>query len=1121
MSTGGQALGGIAGGVAGFFLSGGNPTGALYGAQFGMMLGGFLDPPKTPTINGPRLTDLTLQTSTYGAVIPRVYGTYAINGNVIWLENNQYQEILTKTRSSGKGGQSKPATRIATYFATFAIGLCAGPIIGVRRIWIGPDLFYDAGSTDPDTIAASNAAAVGFRVYVGSDTQAPDARIQATMGVADTPAWRGLAYIVFDDLPLAAYGNSLMGAQVRVEVFTSGRELPIYQSTRYSLSGKKAIQSPVLIGQQMVYLATYNTTDRTFVTFTDPTSMTVHSLLSWSHGIFDEFAYFNGTVYCVAQSHWSAALGSVSSDYNTVTTLVEWNFNTYKWDKILVGNGGLMIIEGSTGTGPNASNGTRTMFTSAPGVSQTYGWLEVGVVTEDTEAAFAGGTFICGGYKAGSAVIFTTSTGSGAWSRQTTPGGITGIAGFCAFGSSILMIANNSADSTNVAYISNDGGASWSAGATMPALALPAKWGAPTYNGSEFICCAVKDTILKWTVSLDGVSWVVHSDAVVCGVNSPPYSPRAIVTWGLSSYWTVGKYLEGADSLYAVVPSTSTLQIDTIRLSEVVSAECLQSGLLTAGEIDVTELTSSVRGYVVGSVGAIRAALEPLQAAWPFDVRQHGYKVQFVARGGSSVVTIPAADLDARSGEAAPGVQITTRREMDSQLPRRVTINHVDPDREYNVCTQYAERLVTPAVNATVMDLSIVLTSTEAAGKAEVLLYLYWLERNDVTITLPATYLQLEPADVVTLVTPEGNISLRITDINYTSNALLEIKAKLANPAIYTPTAVGASPAVTGKTTIVAAGPAVYHLLDLPMISSHQTNPCFLVAMTGAQAGWRGGALMQSIDAGVSWVHVEDFDAPGATLGTASNALAAVDSRVIDAASVLSITLTQGTLSSVTQLGMFGGQNHFAYGAAGRWEIIAAQNCVLSSGQSYTLTGLLRGRFGTEWTMATHVNGDAIVLLDPIELARISVGSGTIGISYLYRGITVNRDISTDTDRAFAYQAVNLKPFAPISLTGSIDPTTADWSLSWIRRTRDGGEWRDNVDAAIGELLEAYQIDVFADGSYAVIKRTMSSNTPAVTYLSADQVADFGANQTTLYLSIYQLSATVGRGYGLTTSITR
>jgi len=420
-----------------------------------------------------------------------------------------------------------------------------------------------------------------------------------------------------------------------------------------------------------------------------------------------------------------------------------------------------------------------------------------------------------------------------------------------------------------------------------------------------------------------------------------------------------------------------------------------------------------------------------------------------------------------------------------------------------------------------VLDLPIVLTATEAAGKAEVLLYLYWLERYDVAITLPPTYNQVEPGDVVTLVTPEGNVSLRLTGIHYTSDGRLECQAKYASAAIYTPTAVGSSPAWTGPTTITPVGASVYVLLDVPMINGAQSGPSFLVAMTGALAGWGGGVLMQSTDAGSTWASLQDFGPPGSSMGTCTNSIGVVEHRMVDSASLLNVTLTQGELFSVTQMAMLGGANHFAYGADGRWEIIAAQTCSLVSGTSYVLQNLLRGRFGSEWAMGLHAVGDALILLDTTDVAAIAMDSGSIGLSYLYRGVTVDRDISTDANRAFAYQGVNLTPLAPIALTGNRDPSSNDWSLTWIRRTRDGGEWRDYVDASLGEATESYAIDVYADGTYAAVKRTITVNAPSCAYASADQISDFGANQATLYLKLFQISATVGRGYPLTTSITR
>jgi hypothetical protein len=185
------------------------------------------------------------------------------------------------------------------------------------------------------------------------------------------------------------------------------------------------------------------------------------------------------------------------------------------------------------------------------------------------------------------------------------------------------------------------------------------------------------------------------------------------------------------------------------------------------------------------------------------------------------------------------------------------------------------------------------------------------------------------------------------------------------------------------------------------------------------------------------------------------------------------------------------------------------------------LHNLLRGRFGSEWAMGLHAVGDALVLLDTADVAAIATSSGVIGLPYLYRGVTVDRDISTDANRAFAYQGVNLKPLSPIALTGNRDHSSNDWSLSWIRRTRDGGEWRDHVDASLGETAESYAIDVYADGSYATLKRTITANAPSCVYTSNDQVSDFGANQATLFLKLSQISAAVGRGYPLITSITR
>ena len=84
-----------------------------------------------------------------------------------------------------------------------------------------------------------------------------------------------------------------------------------------------------------------------------------------------------------------------------------------------------------------------------------------------------------------------------------------------------------------------------------------------------------------------------------------------------------------------------------------------------------------------------------------------------------------------------------------------------------------------------------------------------------------------------------------------------------------------------------------------------------------------------------------------------------------------------------------------------------------------------------------------------------------------------------------------------------------DLAISWVRRTRTGGDSWESIDVPLGEDEERYEIDIL-DGSTVV--RTLTATIPAVTYTAAQQTTDFGAPQPSVSLHITQLSATHGRG---------
>jgi hypothetical protein len=1079
MSTAGQVVGGLVGGVVGFF----NPAlGWQIGAQAGIMLGGLLDPPKGSTIVGPRLSDLTVQTSTYGAVIPRVYGTVPIVGNVFWLENNRIYETVVKKKSGGKGG-SKTKTKTYVNYATFAVGLCKGPIVGVKRIWIKGELFYDAGSSDPATIAASNTASTGFSVYLGTDTQMPDTRMQATLGAANTPAYRGLAYIVFNDLPLAKYGETIAGAQVKAEVVTAGNEEEYFNTAQVITD--RYWQGCAWDGAQFCAIAR-NT--HTCATSPDGVTWTEHAMPVLTTEWLDIYGH-NGLFI---------ALGSYSGVCSSSNGLV-WKTQAVapvSRTRAVAYGQGKYIIATENGHFFQSLDGKVWAAFVNPAEGVGYG----GGYHQFTGIAFNGVVWVAIGDVDGKGWrFFTSETGDPyTWEDTYAPG--SDALRVCSMGARFCVTS-----SWDVTYTSDDG-YNWAAhtGSSLGTYG----GNCLTTDGRVFLSIAGS----RQSISPDGVAWTNKE------MPGPPSNTWNGLSWNGAVFAAVRNYT-GVGIVRAATIQPYRISSENVELGHIVESECLASGILTSGDIDVTALTAEVRGYTVASQGSIRGALSPLQAAWPFDVLQSGYGLRFVPRGSSSIMTIPTADMDARGDGTSPGVQVTISREMDTQLPRRMIIKHVDYDREFDVGEQYAERLNTDAVNEETQELAIVMTSAEAAGKAEVLLYVRWLERFDISFNLPPTYNNLEPADVVTLETPEGNALVRLTAINYTSDGRLECKGKFASQAVYTPAALGVSPVVTGPTTIASAGASDYVLLDVPYLHTAQADPSFLAAMYGVSAGWPGGVLIRTDDAGTTWNDLQAFDPPGSDVGVATNTISTVDSRVWDKASSLSVTMLNGSLSSTTELAVLNGENYFAYGDEGRWEIIGVQNCVLVSGKSYTLYDMLRGRAGTEWAMSTHQIGDKLVSLSLTDVTAIGMATATIGLSREYRGITYGNDIDTDVDFPFAYTGVNLECLSPVYVRGYKTVATNDWNLEWVRRSRTDGEWRDMVDAGLSETSEAYEVDIFADGTFATVKRTIAAATQSCTYTSAQQVTDFGSNQATIYIKVYQLSSVVGRGYPATATI--
>ncbi len=220
--------------------------------------------------------------------------------------------------------------------------------------------------------------------------------------------------------------------------------------------------------------------------------------------------------------------------------------------------------------------------------------------------------------------------------------------------------------------------------------------------------------------------------------------------------------------------------------------------------------------------------------------------------------------------------------------------------------------------------------------------------------------------------------------------------------------------------------------------------------------------------------------------------------------------LDYGTLASVSDLALLSGANAAAIEhAPSDWEIIQFQNATLVAPATYELSSLLRGQQGTEATMsASLAAGARFVLLDS-ALTTLDLTQDEIGLPFTWRYGPSNRDLGSTAyaTTVHAFAGIGRRPLAPVHVGGRRD--AGDLHISWIRRTRIGGDSWEFAEVPLGEDSEAYALDI-VDGDSVV--RTLAASSPFATYTAADQVADFGAPPPAITVRIYQLSASYGRG---------
>jgi len=568
----------------------------------------------------------------------------------------------------------------------------------------------------------------------------------------------------------------------------------------------------------------------------------------------------------------------------------------------------------------------------------------------------------------------------------------------------------------------------------------------------------------------------------------PDFPARASV-WSDAPNWRLGHWLNG--------------RIGLVPLADLVSDLCTYGGV---SAIDVSGLFGLVTGFVIERTMSVREALDALMLVYQFDAFESEGLIKFVHRGGAPRLSLTEEDLvleDAREPKA--GFSLTRAQETDLPLASRLT--YIDATADYRQSAIESRRLTGNSERSAVSSVPIVMEQGFAQGVSDMLLMDAWERRERAGFALPPSRLALDASDILALEAGGRDWRLRLTEIG--DGPHRKITAERTDPSLYE--FVAGPERRHEPQPVLSFGKPLGVFLDLPILtaSAAEHAPYF-----AAYAAPWSGAVMLYRAAGSSGFSLDAVAATPSRIGTTNSDFYSGPLWRFDRVNDLYVTLIAGTLESRDELQVLNGANVLAIeNEDDGWEILQFTSAELIAPRAYKLSGLLRGMGGTESAMRDPVPAGArIVILDgALTQAGLSFDQRTLTFTYRYGPVGEDFSDPAYVQETRGFAANGLRPFAPTRLRGRRS-SPGDWTLSWIRRTRIGGDDWAQTEVPLGETAEAYDVEIY-DVPGTTLKRTVSVSVPSYTYTVGQQASDFGGGpQWNFTARVYQKSDAFGRG---------
>lgn len=1078
------------------------------GLAIGTLLGSIVFPPEGKVIEGPRLDDLKVTFSSYGNPIPRIYGKMEVGGNIAWSPGLVEHRI--EEDESGKGGPSL-TTVTFLYTASFRIIYGAAfpnPAQAILRNWADGKLVRDRTGTGPvqtflDSESPGNQA---IRDFLGESTQLPGPAEQADKGIADTPAYRFQVSQEWEDMPLGDFGNRIPQMSAEVAMFasetlptkiispptgllTEGFQTSLDSSEGYILEGGGNRANRInLISQDVIETITYASSDN------------VYALDDFGR-IWSSTGFGGDLPFRVSEASTGKLIASIDSNAE-IGGLVS---------QFILLDGGL---RGAIAVGANDK---------LLQLSGVVGTVVNNVRDGGDSPSYKFGTWFPGSFPILGANGITLDGAGDVWVSYSISGDgvlfrINGITGDPAekitFSSRPLDFITYD-EGTNSLIIQEGGTGFFRFSLDSKTVTSTIVHALSTGDRNKAAWKVINGKFMYLQETLTGVIGVydVSGDEIVRleGLNPRDWT-GGTNNWEAPFYDPVGHALvvtrtSGTpDGDYAWLFLDRAASTD-ITVRSIVEDVSLLVDYVAGTDIDATELTDTFPGYMIRTRMTARKALEPLATAFNWRSVESDFMIKFPKRGGASIGNIPQIDLGATAGEVPTTQPLKKTRMTEDQLFETALIEYIDPTFDNNPNTQQAKRIreAIDVGGSLIFNFPGALGNDQAKQIIERILFQAWAGRTGIETSIPLKHILKDPGDVVTITKDGKTIQVELHNVRLGANSVIKIEGTIDDSVVHESTATGVDALGDEEQIIVISGTTDLFILDTPLLRDlDDGHGIYVGAGTPEGASWPGAQIFRGTSATAFSPFVGMVSSRNLDYGVASTILADAGAGIWDRTNSLTLNLTSGALSSDTEDNVLNGSNALLVGD----EIIQFTTAVLNADGTYTISILLRGRRGTEFATGTHVAKETVIVLSSATLLRVDVNLSEHLSTFFYKAITLG---SSQFSSITIEQVLNLRsqmPYAPSHIAGSI--SADDWTFTLKRRTRVGGSWRNLTGTPLGEASEAYEWDVM-DG--ATVKRTLTSSTESVTYTSAQQVTDFGDNQTTVELNVHQMSAEVGRGF--------